>query len=463
MTLDEASTEYGDFMDDSAAAPDSEPNPEKPEAGWFFVEEWSPTHRIGSPTEDDIEVILKEKRAPVDKEASMLPAWRQSFLKKLEAKAAEDEFNDGYKPYNWADHLAKADAPSGLMATALTPLGEQIWRKDTRTTAQKKAEDLRRVFDRIDKDKDGKLSAQDIARTMKSLGQKGVKLSDTKNIVFESDDDGDGKVGWEEFSNLWVRLKRPLSLEHAGMPMSLFNLMDFLHMDIVFGKDSGAINSNKLLQLFHYRYQKIAALEVMDDVSVGETGEAGVPYPVFVQRDEKLRKVMFTNNRYGALMKEDLAELHVSTHPTQGCSGTLRRVRPPTPTTIPYAQVLNKGSATDRKKKPALAFSYDQLFEGQRHANRSPGRQRSFYRGQMETVERERLDKLGLDSFGASSRSRSRPGTPASARKSKSAGSMRRTKSASQMSKIPKMSERLRESRHGPRETGARVEVSLHS
>ena len=424
------------------------------------MEEWSPTRRVGSPTEDQVEAILKEKRAPVDKDASMLPAWRQSFLKKLEVKAAEDEFNDGYQPYNWADHLARPEAPSGLMATALTPLGEQIWRKDTRTTAQKKAEDLRRVFDRIDKDKDGKISAQDIARTMKSLGQKGVKLSDTKNIVFESDDDGDGKVGWEEFSNLWVRLKRPLSLEHAGMPMSLFNLMDFLHMDMIYGKDSGAINSNKLLQLFHYRYQKIAALEVMDDVSVGETGEAGVPYPVFVARDEKLRKVMFTNNRYGALQKEDLAELHVSTHPTQGCSGTLRRVRPPTPTSIPYAQVVGKSSATDRKTKPRLQFSYDQLFEGQRYASRSPARQRSFFRGQMETSERERLDKLGIESFGESSSRPGTPGTPGgsrSVRRSKSAGSMgsgtpgsmRRNKSkgSSQMSRVPKMSEALRESR----------------
>jgi hypothetical protein len=467
---------------DGSALPD-------PENGWFFVEEWAPTTRIGSPKEEDVEKILTEKRAAGDKEVSMLPAWRQSFLKKLEAKAAEDEFNDGYVPYNWADHLARPDAPSGLMATALTPLGEQIWRKDTRTTAHKKATDLRRVFDRIDKDGDGYLSAQDIAKTMKSLGAKGVRLSETKRIVFESDDDADGKVGWEEFSNLWVRLKKPLSFEDSARPMELFNLMDFLHMDMIYGKDVGAINSNKVLQLLHFRYQKVAALEVMDDVSVGETGEAGVKYPEFIRRDEKLRKVMFTMNRYGALQKQDLAELHVSTHPNQGCSGTLRRVRPATPDGVEYEYVADKKnrarakretgvaygqlgggkSATDRKTKPRLMFSFGQLFEGQRYASRSPARQRSFVLGQMDASERSSKLEEELSSLSEAAASSSRPGTPGSpkrtsssrlgrTRSSSSAASLRKKKLTGQMSKVPTMSERLRETRHGPR-VKAGVEV----
>lgn len=450
----------------------------EPEKGWFYVEEWSPTRQAGSPTEEQVDEILKQKRATVDKEVSMLPAWRQSFLKKMQAKAVEDEMSDFYVPYNWADHLARPDPPSGLVATALTPLGEQIWRKDTRTMAQKKAHDLKRVFDRIDKDGDGYLSAQDIAKTMKSLGHKGVRLSDTKRIVFESDDDADGKVGWEEFSNLWVRLKKPLSFEDASRPMELFNLMDFLHMDIIYGKDTGAMNSNKALQLFHFRYQKVAALEVMDEVSVGETGEAGVPYPEFVRRDEKLRKVMFTTNRYGALQKQDLAELHVSTHPNQGCSGTLRRVRPATPdgvayeyvkaqrsrakakrlTGIEYGMVAERKSATDRKEKPKLMFSYDQLFEGQRYASRSPLRQRSFVMGQMDASDRtsSKFEELKLTDV-------SRPGTPSSVQRtgsgrlgrSKSVGSANSSGSMrgrpSQLARVPKMSEGLRESLRGSR------------
>eukprot|EP01043_Picozoa_sp_COSAG02_P028822 COSAG02_NODE_1765_length_11024_cov_1680.688879_2_plen_644_part_00 len=470
-----SASSYGDGGADNASASADEIVAE-PEKGWFFVEEWSPARRVGSPTEDQVEEILQQKRATVEKEVSMLPAWRQSFLKKMQAKAVEEEINDGYVPYNWADHLARPDPPSGLMATALTPLGEQIWRKDTRTTAQKKALDLRRVFDRIDKDGDGYLSAQDIAKTMKSLGSKGVRLSETKRIVFENDDDADGKVGWEEFSNLWVRLKKPLSFEDSSRPMELFNLMDFLHNDIIYGKDNGAINSNKMLQLFHFRYQKVAALEVMDDVSVGETGEAGVPYPEFVKRDEKLRKVMFTTNRYGALQKQDLAELHVSTHPNQGCSGTLRRVRPATPDGVEYEYIKEKRSRAkakrvtgieygiperkslkERKEQPKLMFSYNQLFEGQRYASRSPLRQRSFVMGQLDASERtsSKLDELKLTDV-------SRPGTPGSVHsrlgRTNSAGSVHSTSSmrkkngrSSQLARVPKMSERLRESRHGPR------------
>lgn len=470
---------HGDVPADDDSTP-ADDGMAAPENGWFYVEEWSPTRRVGSPTEDAVDEILAQKRATVEKEVSMLPVWRQSFLKKLEAKAVQDEMNDWYVPYNWADHLARSDAPSGLMATALTPLGEQIWRKDTRTTAQKKAQDLRVVFDRIDKDGDGYLSAQDIAKTMRSLGRKGVRLSDTKRIVFENDDDADDRIGWEEFSNLWVRLKKPLSFEDAARPMELFNLMDFLHLDIIYGKDVGAINSNKILQLFHFRYQRVAALEVMDDVTVGETGEAGVVYPEFVKRDEKLRKVMFTTNRYGALQKQDLAELHVSAHPNQGCSGTLRRTRPATPDGVEYEFVQDKrnrakakretgvmygklaaSESSDRTAKPRLMFSYGQLFEGQRYASRSPGRQRSFIMGQMDPSERNsaNFEELGLTDASRPSTSGSRLRRSRSTSNVGSIGSMRKNHiRSSQMSRVPKMSERLRETRHGPRHK-AGVEV----
>ena len=425
---------------------------DKPEKGWFYVEEWGLS--LARPNSPDS--VAEPQTSPthrVEEEASMLPAWRQSFLKKLEAKAAKDDFDD-FVRYNWADKLARPEAPSGLMATALSPLGEQIWRKDTKTTAQKKAHDLRRVFDRIDKDRDGRLSSRDLAKQLRELGCKPL-LSDCERMVFESDDDGDGFVGWEEFSNLWVRMKKPLGPEEAGMPMALFNLMDFLHQDMIYGNDASAINSNKALQLFHYRYQRVAALEVMDDVSVGETGDAGVDYPTFLQRDQKLRAVMFTTNRYGALQKQDLQELHVSHG--GGMSGTLRRTRPPTPCEIPFAKTASRASATDRKVKPRLIMSIDQLFEGFPLKERSESRLRSFSRGQLES---------SVSGLGETTPGSSRSSTPASghrrrrARKKAERSPSRSSTSVrgSQMSRIPKMSDKLRESRNGPRVT-AGVEV----
>lgn len=54
---------------------------------------------------------------------------------------------------------------------------------------------------------------------------------------------------WESFSNLWVRMKKPLGTDEANQPMELFNLVDFLYTDMIHGKDGGRIHSNKLLQV----------------------------------------------------------------------------------------------------------------------------------------------------------------------------------------------------------------------
>ena len=93
---------------------------DKPEKGWSYVEEWGLS--LARPNSPDS--VAEPQTSPthrVEEEASMLPAWRQSFLKKLEAKAAKDDFDD-FVRYNWADKLARPEAPSGLMATALSPL-----------------------------------------------------------------------------------------------------------------------------------------------------------------------------------------------------------------------------------------------------------------------------------------------------------------------------------------------------
>ena len=109
---------------------------------------------------------------------------------------------------------------------------------------------LRSVFQRIDKDGDGYISAADLNKQYLQMWTResdadlsrpkccrscqrgglictGDIACDVRKLIFEVDDDGDGMIGWEEFSNLWVRLKKPFGPEDGGQPMALFNLIDF--------------------------------------------------------------------------------------------------------------------------------------------------------------------------------------------------------------------------------------------
>jgi hypothetical protein len=273
------------------------PSPPK-QTEWFYIEEHA-TSQVARPTSSQEAEATADAAAAAAAAAarsgspvgsadhSMLPAWRQSFLNKLEAKAALDDELGISRRRTVFDKLSQREAPKGLGATCLAPLGEQIWRKDTQTVAEKKSQDIRRVFDQIDRDGDGYLCASDLDRQYKELWAREPSAAwfrpkcckaclrgapvcststggvcDIRKLIFEGDDDGDGVVGWEEFCNLWVRLKKPLGAEECQHPMALFNLIDFLHMDLIHGSATGAINSNKMLQLFHFRYQRVAALEV---------------------------------------------------------------------------------------------------------------------------------------------------------------------------------------------------------
>ena len=409
----------------------------------------------------------------------MLPAWRKSFLGKLEDKALRDEELGIVHRATVYDKLARREAPSGLSGAASAPLGDQMAKTETKTMAAKKSADLRRVFDRIDNDKDGFINAADLRTTYKKLWTKEPKLRHAcpgfpgqpsiERIIFESDDDCDGVIGWEEFCNLWVRLKKPLGVEEKDRPFDLFNLVDFLHQDIIHGNDMRAINSNKMLQLFHFRYQRVAALEVMTDVSVGETSSDGVSYPNFLLRDDKLRKVMFASMTYGALEKADLRELHVSHG--KGLSGTLRRIRPPTAEQClssrlvsvamngerPFSQLASRMSATDRRQRPAVTMSMEDLFAGLPLSSRSPSRQHKWVVGGLNgsTVRPRRGSKSSSaeDSsprslLGSAGRRRGGGG----GRHSRSSIDLsRHSRGTSTLSKMPKMSAELRKVRQKER------------
>lgn len=61
--------------------------------------------------------------------------------------------------------------------------------------------ELREAFDLYDKDKNGKISANELHSVLKSIGEK-CSLSDCRKMIKSVDVDGDGHVNFEEFKKM---------------------------------------------------------------------------------------------------------------------------------------------------------------------------------------------------------------------------------------------------------------------
>jgi hypothetical protein len=133
--------------------------------------------------------------------------------------AAEEEDDDCVYRETVYDKLARPPTPSGLQRTASQPLGNQLLRSESQAKAFKKQEDLRRVFDRIDRNNDGKICPNDLGKQFRDLGHP-YPRSALEQMIFEFDDRGRKKIDFEIFSNLWVRMKKPLGAEEVrGIPL----------------------------------------------------------------------------------------------------------------------------------------------------------------------------------------------------------------------------------------------------
>lgn len=73
--------------------------------------------------------------------------------------------------------------------------------------------EIRDAFEIYDQNKDGKISARELHRVLKSLGD-GCSIEDCSRMIRSVDSDGDGSVDFEEFKKMMSRAKRPSSSTH---------------------------------------------------------------------------------------------------------------------------------------------------------------------------------------------------------------------------------------------------------
>lgn len=74
-------------------------------------------------------------------------------------------------------------------------------------------ESIKRVFERLDRKNDGKIDRDEIAQQLDLLGYKPKRhtdygTSEVEDMIWEVDEDCDGKIDWDNFVQLYIRCRR---------------------------------------------------------------------------------------------------------------------------------------------------------------------------------------------------------------------------------------------------------------
>ena len=114
---------------------------------------------------------------------------------------------------------------------------------------QKELEQLRRVFEHLDKNSDGKIDYQELKDQLRRL-QYDPKKDEVKDMIWEVDEDCDHCVNWEEFKLMFHRCRT----DKTGLePRKLFNVVEFMMHD----KDSsGTIDMDECMEILFRRFGK---------------------------------------------------------------------------------------------------------------------------------------------------------------------------------------------------------------
>lgn len=130
--------------------------------------------------------------------------------------------------------------------------------------SQVELEALRRAFQALDVDGDGRLSCQDVLSTLRRLHHKTTK-HDVEVMLWEVDEDLDGHISWEEFLLLYQRgINDTTGLE----PRGFFHVVQFLMFD---EEVKGEISVEQTLRILFVRFgrelldQEIQAIFGEDD------------------------------------------------------------------------------------------------------------------------------------------------------------------------------------------------------
>ena len=203
-------------------------------------------------------------------------------------------------------------------------------------------ESLRRAFKRIDKNGDGAIDCDELLeevrphparptrarahakakrsralrdsclrRQLKFLGHM-LRPSEAALTIWEVDDDADGKVDWDEFRNMFYRIRD----DQTGFePRKLFNVVEFIMHDKNF---TGSIDLDEAVTMLYARFGKDQVDHAMSTINTDDgTSEKSMSFSTYVKIQASAQKASRDSGlKVGATMVPQVKDLVFATDPT---------------------------------------------------------------------------------------------------------------------------------------------------
>jgi len=148
---------------------------------------------------------------------------------------------------------------------------------------KQEAETLIRVFQRLDKKKDGRVDDQEVHEYLrKKLQFHEYKIDDVKDMLWEVDEDCEGGLTFKAFQAMWTRLRNDKT---GWEPRRFFNIIEFMMHD----KDGGgSIDVEETMEILFQRFGKDKLdAAVKEFVSHDRDGDAEIQFAEFLEMDRR--------------------------------------------------------------------------------------------------------------------------------------------------------------------------------
>ena len=152
-------------------------------------------------------------------------------------------------------------------------------------------ETLKRAFKRIDRDQDGKIGPDDIIAELDFLAHR-IREPEAKKIIWEVDDDADGFVDWDEFREMFNRVRDDTT---GYEPRKLFNIVEFCMLD---KNHHGSVDLDEAVTVLYKKYGREAVdARVAETIADDETDKI-IKYSQYVDIQRYASKA-----RHGSVLK----------------------------------------------------------------------------------------------------------------------------------------------------------------
>ena len=142
-------------------------------------------------------------------------------------------------------------------------------------------QNLQRVFDNLDKKCDKKIDSEELYEYLRFLGFR-CNMTNVKDLIWEVDEDSDGCLSWQEFKNMFYRVRNDKT---GWEPRQLYNVVEFMMHD----KDaSGTIDREECMEILFRRFGRDLLEEKVDEfMQNDEDGDNTITFTEFLHMDQR--------------------------------------------------------------------------------------------------------------------------------------------------------------------------------